>query len=744
MQKVDLSVPVKIHFIGISGAGMLPLSLCLKQSGSEVSGEDDGLTREAKEILEANQISVAPVSMIRADDVVVVYSSAVKHSHPSMVEAKQRAWKLVSRGKCLAEIAKQKRLIAVAGSHGKTSTTGILIDLLERLGENPSYVIGGLFATGKPPGKWSDSNWMIAEIDESDGTIEEFSPEITLILNADHDHHTQYETESEYRNVFKRLGERTTGKVILGDSLRESIGLCLNENKTVYPRRFDDTAVQSNQIGRFSRLNQQIAMAALEVAGFDGLRLCMKTFTPIRRRQSWHYFSPSLKVIEDYAHHPVEIAAIREGLRSAIPGKMIAVFQPHRYSRTLSLKNELAEELSKFDFVYLLDVYEASEEPVLGGTGKDLYRACKSKFDHCDFVLDKEILLRRLADHAPTNGPQIIVFLGAGRTDEMAKRYVENRSCQDPRWGTLFSDIAKVANFDSKICSNESLDNKTTLRVGGAAEMYFEPASEGELVAALIACHRKRIPVFPLGRGSNIIVPDEGVSGLVIRLSHAYWKRFEVLSPDEIRVGSGMRIKELCGIACREGLEGFEFLEGIPGSIGGALRMNAGAMGGWMFDVVKSVRFAKRDGTVVEAVSADLSIGYRHCRELEDAIALDAVLAAKAIGQAETELRKTIDVYQSKRKESQPREPSAGCIFKNPEGHSAGRLIEELGLKGSVIGGAEISGVHGNFIVNRGGATSEDVIELIRLVRRVANTRRSIDLEPEALLYGGDWKEVLR
>jgi UDP-N-acetylenolpyruvoylglucosamine reductase len=423
--------------------------------------------------------------------------------------------------------------------------------------------------------------------------------------------------------------------------------------------------------------------------------------------------------------------------------KTIVVFQPHRYSRTLSLKGELAAELSRFDYVYLLEVYEASEDPIEGGSGRDLYDACKNCFEHCEFHSDEDALLCTLESKIVGSNLLNVVFLGAGKTDILARQFVQNLFAKDLRWGSLYSEISSVLDYGSKIRSQEPLSNKTTLRLGGTAELYFEPASGPELATALRVCHESGIPVYPLGRGSNLIVPDSGVSGLVIRLSHPHWRRFEVLSEGEIRVGAGMRIKELCGIACREGLEGFEFLEGIPGSVGGALRMNAGAMGGWMFDVVKSVRFVNLDGTLVEANVKELSVGYRHCRELERAIALDAILVASAVGQKEVELRKAIDVYQSKRKESQPREPSAGCIFKNPEGASAGQLIDELGLKGSAIGGAEISPVHGNFIVNRGGATSEDVIELVRLVIRVAKSRRSIDLEPEALLYGSEWKDVL-
>ena len=733
----------RIHLIGVSGAGMLPLSLCLKQAGANVSGEDDRMTSEAKEALERYQIPILSASDVKDSEVRVVYSSAIGDSHPSRAESSRRGWKQIQRGLCLADVVKGKRLIAVAGSHGKTSTTGILIDLFESIGEEPSYAMGGHFASKRDPGRWTQSEWMIVELDESDGTIEEFSPEISIILNADHDHHSKYATETEYLDIFRRLGLRTTGHVVLNEVLRGSVGEQLAQDLVVYAKVENSERVATNQLGDFSRNNQQMALAAMEVAGLKKPDVAKVRFTPIKRRQSCLYFSPTLNVIEDYAHHPVEIAAIREGLASVFSRKTIAVFQPHRYSRTLSLKGELAAELSRFDYVHLLEVYEASEDPIEGGSGRDLYDACKNRFEHCEFHSDEDALLRALEPKIVESNLLNVVFLGAGKTDILARQLVQNLSAKDLRWGALYSEISSALDYGSKIRSQEPLSNKTTLRLGGTAELYFEPASGPELVTALRVCHESGIPVYPLGRGSNLIVPDSGVSGLVIRLSHPHWRRFEILSEGEIRVGAGMRIKELCGIACREGLEGFEFLEGIPGSVGGALRMNAGAMGGWMFDVVKSVRFVNLDGTLVEANVKELSVGYRHCQELEGAIALDAVLVASAVGQKEVELRKAIDVYQSKRKESQPREPSAGCIFKNPEGASAGQLIDELGLKGSAIGGAEISPVHGNFIVNRGGATSEDVIELVRLVRRVAKSRRSIDLEPEALLYGSEWKDAL-
>lgn len=732
-----------VHCIGVSGAGMLPLAICLKQSGAFVSGEDDNITDDARKILERNDIAIGRISDLEEEDTLVVFSSAVKDSHPSLVEALRCGWSRIPRGECLAEMVRNKRLIAVAGSHGKTTTTGILIDLFEAMGEEVSYALGGLFANGKDPGRWNQSEWMVAELDESDGTIERFSPEISVILNVDHDHHTTYDSGAAYRSAFVRLANRTTGAVVVSDSIREYLGKELEDIGKKRLRTIPAEPLTSALLGDFSELNQRHAMAAAVAAGFSMENLKLDSVTPIKRRQTCHYFSPHLKVIEDYAHHPAEIAAVCSGLRNVLGGPLVAVFQPHRYSRTRSLKDALAKELSRFDYVHLLDVYGASEEPVAGGTGKDLFDACRSVFSHCEFHPDGEEALLRLSERLKDNTPLNVLFLGAGRTDELALRFTQRVADSDSRWGPLYCRVGQVLNYGSKIRSHESLRNKTTLRVGGEAELYFEPASEAELVAALKTCQEASIPVYPLGRGSNLIVPERGVSGLVIRLSHPHWRRFEALPNGEIRVGAGLRIKELCGLACKAGLEGFEFLEGIPGSVGGALRMNAGAMGGWMFDVVKSVRFVTLEGELVESKTENLTVGYRHCRELEKAIALDAVLSAKAVGQEEAELRKAIDVYQSKRKESQPREPSAGCIFKNPEGASAGQLIDELGLKGTAIGGAEISKVHGNFIINRGGATSEDVIELVRLVRRVAKARRSIELEPEALLYGEEWKEVL-
>lgn len=309
-------------------------------------------------------------------------------------------------------------------------------------------------------------------------------------------------------------------------------------------------------------------------------------------------------------------------------------------------------------------------------------------------------------------------------------------------WAAHAAALGAGVGAATRLVREEPLAAKTTLRVGGAARLYAEPASAADLRFLLRTAQARGLDVFALGRGSNLVVPDEGVDGLVIALAHEFWARFEPLPDGKLWVGAGLRLKNLCGLATQAGLAGFEFLEGIPGAVGGALRMNAGAMGSWMFDVVEAVELMTPEGEIRRVAKAELHVDYRHCEELQRAFALGALLrpastaAAAAIGDQ-------IAAYRRKRQESQPREASAGCIFKNPPGTSAGRLIDECGLKGERVGEAEVSRVHANFIINRGGATGAEVLELVRRVRARVREAKGVDLQPEVLLYGRRWEDVL-
>jgi UDP-N-acetylenolpyruvoylglucosamine reductase len=294
---------------------------------------------------------------------------------------------------------------------------------------------------------------------------------------------------------------------------------------------------------------------------------------------------------------------------------------------------------------------------------------------------------------------------------------------------TLSSRLAE----ETVIRRNEPMDRRTTLRVGGQADVYVEPASESDLAAVLGWCAAQRVAHFVLGRGSNLLVRDGGIRGVVICLAHPVFARVTV-DGDRLRCGAGARLKAVATEARRAGLAGLEFLEGIPGSVGGALRMNAGAMGAWMFEVVESVRCMDERGEIAEVPAAGMGPGYRRCEGLRGRIALGACLRGRTSDRQEIEER--TQAYNAKRWKSQPAAPSAGCVFKNPPTIPAGKLVDELGLKGTRVGGAMISEVHGNFIVNEGGARADDVLRLIALVQERARAVRGIELEPELEIVG--------
>ena len=279
----------------------------------------------------------------------------------------------------------------------------------------------------------------------------------------------------------------------------------------------------------------------------------------------------------------------------------------------------------------------------------------------------------------------------------------------------------------------EPLARRTTLRVGGAAEVYLEPSSEAELGAILSFCQARSLPWMVLGRGSNLLIRESGVRGVVLCLAHPSFSQVEAVEGSLV-CGAGAKLKTVAIEARRHGFSGMEFLEGIPGSLGGALRMNAGAMGSWLFEVLVKVRFMDGTGQVFQKPATEVPVEYRRCPLFRDHIALAAVLRGPPA--ASEAIRERMDRFRRRRWKTQPHQPSAGCIFKNPAGIAAGRLIDELGLKGCRVGGAVVSNVHANFIINDGNARAGDVLQLIEVIRAKARADRGIELETEVEIIG--------
>jgi len=763
-----------LHLVGVCGMGMAPLALALRSAGWSVSGEDKCWSEDVAVWLSAAGIQRSATGEVPTATAVIIHSSAVQAEHPARVAAVQRAIPTWRRGLALAALAAHRPLIAVCGSHGKTTTTAMLAWALRAAGIPADYILGGLYADGTtPPAAWSGRGWLVAEIDESDGTIEHFSPAVTLCVNVDWDHPDHYRERASIERTFAALAARTREAVFFNAACATSCALfqpsagapafgfgCKGDYELLGA---DDAAPDPGQslrlggrfgkdgapeklpvIGHFNAVNACAALAVARHLGAGAAAGLLAAFPGVRRRQGVLARRGTLLVMEDYAHHPAEIAALLTAMRARAPRRLVVVFQPHRHSRTARFMEGFAEALAGADRLWLLEVYSAGEAPVAGGTSADLLACLQER--------RVPVAADLLSDAAAAPGviaaglcdDDHLLFIGAGDIEGVARATaagIDSIALDDWR-AVLLARVRPSLDPDTVIRRDEPLGAKTTLRVGGAAELYAEPATTTDLQSLLREAKAFRAPVHLLGRGSNLLVPDEGVRGLVVRLGHPHFARLVCLGPGRYWAGAGLRLKELCGGAARSGAGGFEFLEGIPGTVGGALRMNAGAMGGWIFDRVEQVHLLGLDGTLHIRRREELSVGYRACAELEGAIALGAVLLAQGSESAEV-IRGRIAAYQEKRQASQPREPSAGCVFKNPPGDSAGRIIDELGLKGTRVGDAEVSPTHANFIVNRGSATGADVIALVRQVRDTVRDRRQIELEPEVLLYGRAWKDFL-
>ena len=311
----------------------------------------------------------------------------------------------------------------------------------------------------------------------------------------------------------------------------------------------------------------------------------------------------------------------------------------------------------------------------------------------------------------------------------------------------IAGEIAARVSPATVIRRDEPLAKYTTLRVGGPADVYVEPASEEDLAKIVKFCGEHEIKFFILGRGSNLLVRDGGFRGVAIRLSQPSFSRIEIVGRASSRsdrqddcpaiyCGAGAKLKNVSVEARRNNLSGVEFLEGIPGSVGGALRMNAGAMGGATFEVVESVRVMDFDGNISEMSPQEMAVAYRNCGVLKNHIALGAVFRCRK--DSPESITQRMSAFSRKRWASQPAAPSAGCIFKNPPSIPAGKLIEELNLKGARVGGAVVSAEHGNFIVNDGRATARDVLELIAILKAKAKAERGIELHTEVEIIGED------
>lgn len=299
--------------------------------------------------------------------------------------------------------------------------------------------------------------------------------------------------------------------------------------------------------------------------------------------------------------------------------------------------------------------------------------------------------------------------------------------------------MEKIKNLISEkilgeVITNFPLKEYTSFKIGGIADLYVCPNNLMELLNTLSILKENNVPYFLLGAGSNLLISDKGIRGAVIKLGDGF--DYAHAKGDYILAGAGVSLAKLALEAKNAELTGLEFAAGIPGSLGGALYMNAGAYGGEMKDVVTEVSFIDEDGTVKTIPCSECGFGYRKSAFSKgNKIIISAKITLKKGNK--DEISATMRDLNNKRKEKQPLEyPSAGSTFKRPQGHFAGSLIEQAGLKGYTVGGAQVSEKHAGFVINTGNATAKDVCELMEYVKKTVFEKFGVKLEPEVKITG--------
>lgn len=293
--------------------------------------------------------------------------------------------------------------------------------------------------------------------------------------------------------------------------------------------------------------------------------------------------------------------------------------------------------------------------------------------------------------------------------------------------------VHEIARHVSEVRTSEPMARHTTYRVGGPAAVFATCQSLSELRWLVGFLKREELEHLAVGKGSNLLVSDSGFDGVIFDLGTEFKRTSR--EGDRLKIGAGVVLATVVNRAFREGLTGLEWGVGIPGTVGGALAMNAGSRDEWIGFIVESVTLLRWDGELVVRHGADIDWGYR-----ESGLTREGVIVETALRVTEGDgdlIRHTMDAAFERRKSTQPfGQASAGSVFKNPPGDSAGRLIESVGLKGTQLGGAMISTVHANFIVNIGGATAADVTRLVAMARDEVKTRHGIELTPEIRFVG--------
>jgi len=502
----------RIHLVGVAGSGMSGLAALLIELGHTVSGSDKVTTMETDRLQRLGLHFYEQHRPEQADAAeLVVFSSAIKNDNPVLVSGHASSKPVVRRAEALAAIMRAKRGIVIAGMHGKTTTSAMTAHVLREGGLHPSYYVGAEIPILGANAHWDPrSKYFVAEGDESDGTLRCFHPEYCLILNIEEEHLDFYSDLAAIEKVFAQLIEQTSGKIFYNIDDPNTARLCVSR-KDAISFGFSDKAdyrganVKLRAFGSdfcvYFR-EQKLGEAVLNVPGphnvhnalgvialaielgisFEKIAASLRKFEHARRRFEIKYESERFLLVDDYAHHPTEIRATLKTARATGRKRVLAMFQPHRYSRTKALRGEFGSAFDDADRVVVTDVYPASEAPIPGISGQTIV---DELLKHGHRSASYQARLEHVHCHIGNalDIGDLVLSLGAGNIHEQLSALAADL--------VIAEKLKAVVGEEADVCLYEPLSKHTTLRVGGPAQFWIEPQTEkafAELIRGLKTC----------------------------------------------------------------------------------------------------------------------------------------------------------------------------------------------------------------------------------------------------------------
>lgn len=753
-----------IHIIGIGGTGMSPIAVVLKEQGFNVRGSDQAESAMA-ERLRTMEIPVTVGQ--RAANVggadLVLYSSAVHADNPEFAEAKRLRIPTQKRSEFLVDLLENRNVIAVAGTHGKTTTSSMIAWALSEIGTDPGFIIGSTpknLGTNARNGRSAD---FVIEADEYDRMFHGLRPALAILTLVEPDHPDCFPTEAVYFDAFREFIRRCKpGATVLlqsGDPVQPEIVRSSGADVRVMrygfekdddfrienPRPTEDGGfafefvlaetgarepVQLSVPGIHNVLNAAAALAAVALQGQDltSAAAALSKFVGSERRFEKTAESDGIVIIDDYAHHPTEIRATLAAARDAFAERRIwALWQPHTFSRTQQLLKSFIHAFENADRILVAPIY-ASRETETDFGNCDLMKALRAVRPDAVFAETNENAVRLLT--AGLTSGDVVVTLSAGDANQFGPMALRRRMEQ--------LSSANVDELRARIVRGQPIAVISNLRVGGPAAETLIVRTIGELRTAVIDARNEGIPYKVVGGLSNILFPDSGFDGRLI-VNQSDEIRLHETENGSVRVtaASGASLNDLVRITVDYHLSGLEWATRIPGSVGGAVYGNAGAYGSEIKDSLRSVTVLSPKNEVITLQKAEIPFVYR-------ASAFKTGERTGTILSAEFELfprdpdeieAKSAEIWAKRDKFNFKNQGSLGSVFRNPSGDYAGRLITEAGLRNAVEGGAAVSDFHGNIFVTNPGATSADFLRLVNRVHDRILVDFGVDLRTEIEVF---------